>query len=417
MMMMKSVNATLLLLSLLVTIVHSQRNFSPLHDVVIDHDDDDMAIQQQQQQPPQLVIDTTDEVEMVVDNSATSDNARLDSLTGGGAGVSDNYDPCYDRLTGVAQRCIPAFENVAYGKQVTASSTCGQTPMTYCTQPSSLNGAGGGQALSFRSSASSPFDQQQQQQQQQQCGVCDKANVQSASHLTDMEATTNATCWVSAPVYDPTQTANVSLHIAFGKKYELTYISMQFCTGIKPDSLSILKSMDYGKTWVPFQFYSSECKRVFGRPVRARITAANEQEAVCTDAHLQASPLNTNRIGFSTLEARPSFHEFDTSPVLQDWVTATDVKIVFNRLVSPLLFDSSLRQAAAAIATNRTLFQHHHHHSVRAFKRKLNSRHSRHSQFHTQMQHLGYYYAAVSELAIGGRCKCNGHASRCVLNE
>ena len=88
MMMMKSVNATLLLLSLLVTIVHSQRNFSPLHDVVIDHDDDDMAIQQQQQQPPQLVIDTTDEVEMVVDNSATSDSARLDSLTGGGAAVS-----------------------------------------------------------------------------------------------------------------------------------------------------------------------------------------------------------------------------------------------------------------------------------------------------------------------------------------
>ena len=156
--------------------------------------------------------------------------------------------------------------------------------------------------------------------------------------------------------------------------------------------------MDYGKTWIPFQFYSSECKKVFNRPLKAKITQANEQEAVCTDQHLQSSPFNTNRIGFSTLEGRPSFHEFDTSPVLQDWVTATDIKIVFNRLVSPALLNSY------SPINNHTKLSN------------LNSRQSR-SQIQMQMQNLGYYYAAVSELAIGGRCKCNGHASRCFVNK
>ena len=27
------------------------------------------------------------------------------------------------------------------------------------------------------------------------------------------------------------------------------------------------------------------------------------------------------------------------------------------------------------------------------------------------------YFYALSELAVGGRCKCNGHASRCIIDK
>ena len=48
---------------------------------------------------------------------------------------------------------------------------------------------------------------------------------------------------------------NVTLTLSLGKKFEVTYVSMQFCNA-RPDSMAIYKSVDYGRTWVPFQFYS-----------------------------------------------------------------------------------------------------------------------------------------------------------------
>ena len=134
---------------------------------------------------------------------------------------------------------------------------------------------------------------------------------------------------------------------------------------------------------------------MFGRELKAKITQANEQEAVCTDQHLRSSPFNANRIGFSTLEGRPSFSQFDASAVLQDWVTATDIKIVFDRLVAPSVMGRLEREGRHSYGQPRRV----------------------RSQVRSQMDQLGYFYAAVSELAIGGRCKCNGHASRCVLNK
>ena len=58
-------------------------------------------------------------------------------------------------------------------------------------------------------------------------------------------------------------------------------------------------------------------------------TTANEQEALCAETSQEPSP--SRRIAFSTLEGRPSAYDFDNSPVLQDWVTVTNIMVVFNR--------------------------------------------------------------------------------------
>uniref|UniRef100_A0A8C4E0V6 Laminin subunit gamma-1 n=1 Tax=Dicentrarchus labrax TaxID=13489 RepID=A0A8C4E0V6_DICLA len=86
------------------------------------------------------------------------------------------------------------------------------------------------------------------------------------------------------------------------------------------------------------------------------------------------SPLTGGNVAFSTLEGRPSAYNFDNSPVLQDWVTATDIRVTLNRLNT---FGDEVFNDPKVLKS---------------------------------------YYYAISDFAVGGRCKCNGHASECVKN-
>ncbi|GLH09692.1 Netrin-B, partial [Gryllus bimaculatus] len=161
-------------------------------------------------------------------------------------------DPCYDDSR--PRRCVPDFVNAAFGRAVEASSTCGaRAAQRVCD-------AGGG------------------------CVLCDEATPRRRhppAHLTDLNNPSNVTCWRSEPLPPPRPGAgpdNVTLTLSLGKKYEITYVSIQFCPrSPPPESLAIYKSVDFGETWQPFQFYSAECRKVYGRPNRASITKANEQ--------------------------------------------------------------------------------------------------------------------------------------------
>ncbi|CEF71277.1 Netrin-1a [Strongyloides ratti] len=272
-----------------------------------------------------------------------------------------DHDPCYDS-SGRPIRCVPDFINAAFGKPVIASSTCGVNgPSKFCAIRENVNGL-----------------------IREVCDICDntiKSKAHPASLLTDLNNARNLTCWISEPSINKNE--NVTLTVSLGKKFELTYISMQFCNKI-PDSMAIYKSVDNGKNWIPFQFYSSQCMEMYQRDVKDTISPKNEQEAICTNSHTM-SP-TASRVAFATLEGRPSAFRFEQSPILQDWVTATDIRIIFNK---PSTFNEQLY--AITDSNNIT------------------------DDISNDMIAKSYY--SMAELAVGGRCKCNGHASRCIYDK
>ncbi|KAJ8284187.1 hypothetical protein COCON_G00030370 [Conger conger] len=273
------------------------------------------------------------------------------------AGQQSPPDPCYDDNGGAARRCIPEFINAAFGKEVQVSSTCGRPPSRSCS-----------------------VVEREDKPAVRTCQICDASDprrARPAAYLTDLNSLHNLTCWQSENLHGSPH--NVTLTLSLGKKFEITYVSLQFCSP-RPESLGIFKSMDYGKSWTPYQFYSSQCRRMYNRPNRAAITKQNEQEALCTDGHTDVHPVSGGLIAFSTLDGRPSGKDFDSSPVLQDWVTVTDIRVVFSR---PQLAGQGREEDPAGAASSS----------------------------------MPPYFYAVGDFQVGGRCKCNGHASRCLKDK
>lgn len=121
----------------------------------------------------------------------------------------------------------------------------------------------------------------------ERCEICDAKqwqNAHPASFLTDLNTSQNNTCWISEPSADYPH--NISLILSLGKKFELTYISLQFC-GRLADSLAIYKSTNQGKTWTPFQFYSTDCKSLYKKTPNVDIGRHNEQVLFIFESNFQ----------------------------------------------------------------------------------------------------------------------------------
>ncbi|XP_017111664.1 netrin-A isoform X1 [Drosophila elegans] len=284
-------------------------------------------------------------------------------------------DPCYTKAK-EPRVCIPDFVNAAYDAPVVASSTCGaSSAQRYCE-----------------------FQDRERDLACHTCDLSDPLRSFPARSLTDLNNSNNVTCWRSEPVVGSGD--NVTLTLSLGKKFELTYVILQLCPHApRPDSVVIYKSSDYGLSWQPFQFFSSQCRRLFGRPARQSTGRHNEHEARCSDVNTR--PL-ASRIAFSTLEGRPSARDLDSSPVLQDWVTATDIRVVFHRLQrpDPQALLSLEAGAAADLAGGK--------YSVPL----VNSPSGNNIEAEASAAGSGLHYA-ISDFSVGGRCKCNGHASKC----
>ncbi|KAE9553294.1 hypothetical protein FO519_003507 [Halicephalobus sp. NKZ332] len=288
---------------------------------------------------------------LIIEGTRSQPAERIPSVDPNHYQPSNN--PCTE-VNGIPQRCVPDFINVGFNLKVDVSNTCGtREPTRFCVQSGAMGHMG----------------------MKKVCDICDArvpAYAHPSEYLTDFNNPEQETWWQSVTMNEGIQYPNnVTMIITFGKAYDITYVRLKFVSP-RPESFAIYKKTTADGEWIPWQFYSGSCKSTYKMPDKAPILPGNEAVAQCTREFSDISPLTGGNIAFSTLDGRPSAENFEESDVLQEWVTAVAVKIVFDRLNT---FGDE----------------------VFGDPRVLKS-----------------YYYAVSDLAIGGRCKCNGHASQCV---
>ncbi|GAB0100956.1 Laminin subunit gamma-1 [Sergentomyia squamirostris] len=206
------------------------------------------------------------------------------------------------------------------------------------------------------------------------CDVC-RAGDHTSRFLTDIHDPTQPTWWQSETMFEGVQyPSQVNLTLNLGKSFDITYIRIVFYSP-RPESFSIYKRIVPNGPWLPYQHYSGTCRDTYSLPDSLSVKKGeDESRALCNSDYSDISPLRDGTVVFSSLEGRPSAINFENSIELHNWVTATDIRITLDRLNT---FGDEVFGDAHVLKS---------------------------------------YFYAIADIAVGARCKCNGHASKCVTS-
>ncbi|XP_067340137.1 netrin-G2 isoform X2 [Channa argus] len=180
--------------------------------------------------------------------------------------------------------------------------------------------------------------------------------------------------------------ANITL--SWNKSLELTDdLQITFEYG-RPTIMIMDKSMDHGRSWQPYQFYADDCQDTFNMPPKKvrDLSPANITRVICTEQYSRwVGSKNDKNVKF---EVRARFAVFAGSRLqnmdalytrmesmkgLRDFFTFTNLRL---RLLRPALGGT-----------------------------------------YVQRDNLLKYFYAISNIEVPARCKCNLHASQCLLQD
>ncbi|XP_027880569.1 filaggrin-2 isoform X2 [Xiphophorus couchianus] len=180
--------------------------------------------------------------------------------------------------------------------------------------------------------------------------------------------------------------ANITM--SWNKSLELTDdIQITFEYG-RPTIMVLDKSMDHGRSWQPYQFYADDCQDAFNmQPKRVRdLSPTNLTRVICTEQYSRwVGSKNDKNVKFEVRErfalfAGPRLQNMDnlytrmeSMKGLRDFFTFTNLRM---RLLRPALGGT-----------------------------------------YVQRDNLLKYFYAISNIEVSARCKCNLHASQCLLTE
>ncbi|XP_030623466.1 netrin-G1 [Chanos chanos] len=283
-----------------------------------------------------------------------------------------HYDMCKSQvytdegLTWDYMACQPEAADMTKYLKVTLDPpniTCGDPPETYCA-------------------LENPY----------MCNnECD-AGTEELAHppelMFDHEGRNPTTFWQSTSWKKYPKPLLVNITLSWNKTIELTDdIVITFESG-RPEQMVLEKSLDYGRTWQPYQFYATDCLDAFTmEPKTAQDLSQNTLlDIICTEDYSRGYVWKYDKtVRFEikdrfALFAGPRLNnmaslygQLDTTKNLRDFFTITDLRI---RLLRP--------------ATGATMVDENN---------------------------LSRYFYAISDIKVHGRCKCNLHANSCIFDK
>ncbi|XP_046389625.1 laminin subunit alpha [Ischnura elegans] len=272
-----------------------------------------------------------------------------------------------------AQVLTPPYFNLAEGRRIWATSTCGieedadgqstSTPELYCQ----LVGA------------YADRDDNVNLIQGQVCDVCDPSRPEKW-HPPENAIDGSEKWWQSPPLSRGVKYNEVNLTIDLGQEFHVAYVFIKMANSPRPGIWALERSTDNGVTYKPWQYFSdspSDCETYFGSDFLGPID--RDDSVICETEYSKVVPLEGGEIVVSLLNNRPSANDFFNSTVLQEWTRATNIRLRLLRTKTLLGHLMSVARQDPTV-TRR-------------------------------------YFYSIKDISIGGRCVCNGHADLCDITD
>ncbi|XP_054895908.1 uncharacterized protein LOC129366213 [Poeciliopsis prolifica] len=154
----------------------------------------------------------------------------------------------------------------------------------------------------------------------------------------------------------------------------------------RPTSMVLEKSMDKGTTWQPYQYYADDCLEAFGMSPKqvSDLAPTNLTRVICTEKYSGWVGEEKNVV----FEVRARFGVFAGPKLIN--MDALYVRMETMKGLRDFFTFSNLRLRLLRPALGGT---------------------------YVQRDNLLKYFYAISNIDVPARCKCNLHASRCVLRD
>lgn len=153
------------------------------------------------------------------------------------------------------------FGDIALGRTITATSTCGLNGrQQYCVVASL------GTEKCFDCDATNPLE------------------AHPASLMVDPEPAEKSTWWQSE-----NGVHNVTVQLDFETKFTFTHLVLTF-QSFRPKSMVLQRSTDFGQTWTDYQYFSSDCRGMYDMADKSPNERVTLKEVICTSEYSDLEP-------------------------------------------------------------------------------------------------------------------------------